>query len=127
MTITYTDIDLDEDIIPEWETVKFTDENILNIKQDSGLLFATTETGLIWVSDDKGKSWRLRIEILEELAREYNDQLRELANNFYKKRQRIMQKTQPVFYGYLGGATTLTEDILTTPNCVTFSTGVTSE
>lgn len=100
--MTVTIVNLKDELSNEWKTVKFTDETITNLKWNeiSGLLFATTQTNIIWISSDKGETWRKQSELVEEAKKRYNYQLDDLAKEYARNRENVelqYHRTRNVF------------------------------
>lgn len=93
MTISLKGIEIDpesgKETESEWEVVQFTDEAIKSLKQYLGGLFATTESGAVWVSFDKGLTWRPQSELIEEAAQEYHDKLKDITEKHYRDREML--------------------------------------
>lgn len=64
-----------------------TDEDIVSLKQDLGLWFATSQLGVSWVSTDMGETWKLKKEILDNLAEEYSKTIEQIDNEYFQKRK----------------------------------------
>ena len=81
MTLSINDYDPEKGFSDEWKTVSFTDETIIDLEwnQSSGLIFATTQSGVVWVSSDKGETWQLQNEILLKITTRYKHMLEDMV------------------------------------------------
>lgn len=49
------------EFVADWESVTFTDEPIVNLEwRKLNKLIAITESGKVWISRDKGKTWKIQ-------------------------------------------------------------------
>jgi hypothetical protein len=89
-----------ETIMTEWTGIHFTDEAIVSLDNKDGVLFATTESGAIWVSFDSGLNWQSQSEIMKEIAleyqekledavRDYSDRIMDIERDYQRRRQRV--------------------------------------